>query len=437
MLVTPAKIRVGSPYSLVGILARWRYQALSGLVVSTLFPYVVRLIISGEDIGMRQLNLTLLWGALAVILGNWLVRNVSVFPGVEANAYLLPSFTASFALIGMILTVGRFEYARSQLIAGYGLSIIWSYFVQLTVQQHQWLRIGYLPFGAVDNLPEEGRVSWIKLKDDEYPTNAKNVIGHFDAVAADLRIDLPDRWERALSDFALTGVPVYHVKHLSESLTGRVQLEHLSENSFGSLVPNTSFLVLKRIFDWIMAAVAAVLLLPLFAAVAVAIKATSPGPALFMQKRIGFRGEPFLVYKFRTMRVAQADGTCEREAAMTQAGDARVTRIGRFLRHSRIDELPQIINILKGEMSWVGPRPEAEILSRWYEGKIPFYRYRHIVSPGITGWAQVMQGHVAEIEDVQNKLHYDFYYIKNFSPWMDLLIIARTIRTMISGFGSR
>src|SRR3546814_1519951 len=110
-----------------------------------------------------------------------------------------------------------------------------------------------------------------------------------------------------------------------------------------------------------------------------------------------------------------------RTAAMTASNDMRITRIGRFLRQSRLDELPQIINVLKGEMSWIGPRPEAEVLSQWYEAEIPFYRYRHIVRPGMSGWAQVNQGHVVEVGAVRDKLYYDFYYIKHFSPWIDIL----------------
>jgi lipopolysaccharide/colanic/teichoic acid biosynthesis glycosyltransferase len=135
--------------------------------------------------------------------------------------------------------------------------------------------------------------------------------------------------------------------------------------------------------------------------------------------------------------VASRDEQDLRVGAQTLDDDPRITRIGHFLRRSRIDELPQIINILKGEMSWIGPRPEAEALSQWYEAELPFYRYRHIVPPGITGWAQVNQGHVFEIDQVMSKLQYDFYYIKNFSPWLDALIAAKTIPTMINGFGSR
>ena len=122
---------------------------------------------------------------------------------------------------------------------------------------------------------------------------------------------------------------------------------------------------------------------------------------------------------------------------MTIDGDTRVTRFGRGLRHLRFDEFPQLINILRCEMSWIGPRPEAVPLSQWYEKELAFYRYRHIVRPGITGWAQVRQGHVAEVDDVLEKLHYDFYYIKNFSPWLDVLIAIRTLRTMLGGFGAR
>ena len=115
----------------------------------------------------------------------------------------------------------------------------------------------------------------------------------------------------------------------------------------------------------------------------------------------------------------------------------RVTSVGRFLRRYRIDELPQILNILRGEMSWIGPRPEAVPLAEWYESQIPFYAYRHIVRPGITGWALVHQGNVAEIEAATGKLHYDFFYIKYFSPWLDVLIVAKTVGILMSGRGAR
>ena len=222
-----------------------------------------------------------------------------------------------------------------------------------------------------------------------------------------------------------------------ESLTGKVELEHLSENSFGTLSPLRSYMSIKHIIDVISALVALVLLFPFLVVIAIVIKLDSSGSILFRQVRIGYQGQPFRVFKFRTMTDAREAAKDLLDDAKTKDGDSRVTRPGAFLRHSRLDELPQLLNVIKGEMSWIGPRPEAEVLSHWYNKEIPFYPYRHIVRPGITGWAQVNQGHVSEVSEVKSKLHFDFYYIKHFSPWIDLLIVARTIKTMITGFGAR
>ena len=259
---------------------------------------------------------------------------------------------------------------------------------------------------------------------------------HYDAIVADLRTDMPEDWERFLADRALAGTLVMHVKQMEESLTGRVAIEHLSENNLGSLIPGIVYGRVKRVWDLALVVVTLPILLPFMLLVAIAIRLDTPGPVLFRQERMGYRGTPFSMFKFRTMKhgMEQAD---PRVAAMTLHRDDRVTRVGRYLRRTRIDELPQIFNILKGEMSWIGPRPEAVPLSLWYEAELPFYRYRHIVRPGITGWAQVKQGHVAEVGDVLWKLQYDFYYIKNFSFWLDVLIIAGTVKTLVNGFGAR
>jgi lipopolysaccharide/colanic/teichoic acid biosynthesis glycosyltransferase len=255
------------------------------------------------------------------------------------------------------------------------------------------------------------------------------------AIVADFSADLPDEWEAFLADSALAGRIVYQVKQLSESLTGRVELEHLSENSFGSLVPARGYFYLKGLADFVAALLLLPLALPIMALVAIAIRIESNGPALFRQKRVGYAGKQITVYKFRTMWPVERDG--DRHAAMTKHDDDRITRVGKVLRTLRIDELPQVLNILKWQMSWIGPRPEAQVLSVWYTSEIPFYRYRHVVKPGISGWAQVNQGHVAQVDEVHRKLQYDFYYIKYFSPWLDVLILFRTIKTMLTGWGAR
>jgi len=161
---------------------------------------------------------------------------------------------------------------------------------------------------------------------------------------------------------------------------------------------------------------------------------------LFRQRRLGHAGRVFMAYKFRTMAMIDIEGDDEhgvRKALATDDGDPRVTRVGAVLRRYRIDELPQIFNILKGQMSWIGPRPEPEVLTHWFIAEIPFYRYRHVVKPGISGWAQVNQGYVSGLDGINLKLQYDFYYIKYFSPWLDLLIFLRTIKTMLTGWGAR
>ena len=311
------------------------------------------------------------------------------------------------------------------------LCLLWFYSAYFRAQRRQGQPIGIIPLGAATRLTSIAQIEWRTLTDPRDDATALS------AIAVDLRADLSDEWERTLTDYALAGLPVYHSKQLLESLTGQVELEHLSENSFGSLAPISAYMTFKHALDWCAAALALVILTPVLLAIALIIRIDSPGAAVFRQQRIGYQGRPFIVYKFRSMTIKHDADIGSRAHAMTEFNDQRVTRIGRFLRTSRLDEVPQLVNVLKGEMSWIGPRPEAEILSRWYESEIPFYRYRHIVRPGITGWAQVSQGHVAAVEDVRHKLHFDFYYIKHFSPWLDILIVARTIRTMASGFGAR
>jgi lipopolysaccharide/colanic/teichoic acid biosynthesis glycosyltransferase len=256
------------------------------------------------------------------------------------------------------------------------------------------------------------------------------------AIVADFSA-VPDDWEAFLADAAVAGCIVYQVEQLKESLTGRVQIQHLSENSFGSLAPINAYMAVKHLADFLFAAALLPLALPVMAACAVAIRVVDGAPVIFRQKRIGRGGREFTVFKFRTMQAVSQLEPDARKAAMTGDGDVRITRLGAFLRRSRLDELPQLGNILRGEMSFIGPRPEAHILSNWYTDEIPFYRYRHVVRPGISGWAQVNQGHVAEVSDVHLKLQYDFFYIKYFSPWLDILILFRTVKTMLTGRGAR
>lgn len=413
---------------------RLRWQFFWGLVALSIAP-LVRLAILGPDSAGEGIAATInaIWGGgVAILLGILLIRNVGRYPGVEKAASIIPGFSVSFGILVVALLMLRLDYSRWVLAGSYISAIAIFYIGYAGVFGRKRLKVGVLAFEDHSGEPlDVAGVEWLTLRDPDH-----HVPG-LEAVAVDLRRDLPTEWERRIADFALAGVPVYHRKHLIESLTGRVELEHLSETSFGTLSPPSAYMVPKHIVDFITSVLASMLLAPLLIIVAVLIRIDSPGPSIFRQQRIGFRGQPFTVYKFRTMRSRPEADKGGVDAAITRENDGRITRLGRFLRRTRIDELPQIINIVRREMSWIGPRPEAAILSSWYESEIPFYRYRHIVRPGITGWAQIMQGHVADVEQVRSKLYYDFYYIKNYSLWIDILIVVKTIKTMFSGDGAK
>ena len=414
------------------LFTRKRFQVAGALIVGALVPWSMRAFLPGNPFDPASTN-AMAANCLAVLIAFWMRLSIETYPGIRRSAVILPAAVTGHGvmLVGFLLT--RLPYDRVALTVGFILHVIWLYVLYVYADRNVARSIAIVPFGDVEGLSRIDGIRW-KVLTRPRLSDTKRV----NAIVADFSAELPDEWEAFLADAALAGRIVYQVKQLSESLTGRVELEHLSENSFGSLLPARGYFHLKGLADFLTAVVVLPVALPLMAAVAIAIRLDSRGPAFFLQKRVGHAGRGFTVYKFRTMRVlGKGEAAPSRTEAMTGEEDDRVTRVGRFLRTTRIDELPQIINILKWQMSWIGPRPEAAILSQWYTSEIPFYRYRHVVKPGISGWAQVNQGHVAEVNEVHRKLQYDFYYIKYFSPWLDVLIIFKTIKTMLNGFGAR
>ena len=425
---------------------RIRYQLLGGLLFAVILPVLLRSLDGTLIIRAATTQNTVMAAIVAHVLGFLAFRRLGTFPGVAAAGFILPTFAITYGLVFAAIFFFRIDYSRFQAGSSFLLSTLWYFGWSIAARRVVRHRLAVVPGGNVSGIERVRNVTWHHLSSPDQPL--KGVSG----VVADLRADLSDAWERFIADAALAGIPVYHVKQVTESLTGRTEIEHLSENTLGSLNPNQFYLRFKELVDRLAALAVLVFLAPMLGLIALAIRLDTPGPALFRQQRMGFRGQVFTVYKFRTMRVAgtregdrdgahdgDRDGARDddRDGAMTRPGDERITRVGKILRNSRLDELPQAINVLRGEMSFIGPRPEALALSTWYEGELPFYRYRHIVRPGISGWAQVNQGHVTEVGDVLEKLHYDFYYIKNFSPWLDLVILLRTIRVMISGHGAK
>jgi sugar transferase (PEP-CTERM system associated) len=235
----------------------------------------------------------------------------------------------------------------------------------------------------------------------------------------------------------MDGVEVEEREAMYERLTGKLAVESMRPSYliYGrGFAKDPTTLVLKRVLDILASTIGLVLSLPLALAAAMAIKLTSRGPVFFTQVRVGEDGEPFRVIKFRTMTV---DAEKESGPVWAKKNDQRITAVGRILRLSRIDEIPQFVNILRGHMSFVGPRPERPHFVEQLQREIPFYPLRHTVKPGLTGWAQVCHPYGASIEDAQEKLRYDLYYIKNMGLLFDLNIMLRTVSVILRGSGAR
>jgi exopolysaccharide biosynthesis polyprenyl glycosylphosphotransferase len=256
---------------------------------------------------------------------------------------------------------------------------------------------------------------------------------HTDEIALAISTRLPDDLLQTLMSCHEHGLTVTPMPLIYERLTGKVAVEHIGTQWYVALplqprTAATALAVVKRTMDLIGGLFLGILLAALTPLIALAIKLDSPGPIFYRQQRLGRHGQSFLVYKFRSMhKHAERDGV----ARWSTKGDSRITRVGDFLRRTRLDELPQAINVIRGEMSLVGPRPERAQFVEQLQQHIPFYRTRLAAKPGLTGWAQINYGYGSSIADSLTKLQYDLYYLKHQSPWFDLLILARTIAVVL------
>jgi sugar transferase (PEP-CTERM system associated) len=235
-----------------------------------------------------------------------------------------------------------------------------------------------------------------------------------------------------------TGVHVNEISSFLERETGRVDLATVNPSWFifsdGFTAGQRVSKFAKRLFDVVASVLVLALTLPLIVLAAMAIKMSGKGPILYRQMRVGLYGELYRIIKLRTMRTdAEGNG----QAIWAAENDPRITPVGRFLRQTRIDELPQLWNVLKGEMSFVGPRPERPEFVAGLEAEIPFYAERHMVKPGLTGWAQVNYPYGASVEDARAKLEYDLYYAKNYTPFLDVVILLQTLRVVLWPEGAR
>jgi sugar transferase (PEP-CTERM system associated) len=239
-----------------------------------------------------------------------------------------------------------------------------------------------------------------------------------------------------LLDLRLAGVKVEEATNWLERISGKIEVEHLYPSWLifaQGFRFSPFFRLVRRLLNFSVAFVGLLLSLPLIPLVVLAVKLSSPGPALYKQERVGRGGKIFYCYKFRSMR---QDAEADTGATWATDDDPRITRVGKFLRWMRLDEIPQLWCVLKGDMHFVGPRPERPEFVERLKKEIPYYEVRHMVRPGITGWAQVKYKYGNTVKDAREKLKYDLFYIKNASVGLDFWIVFQTVKIVLLGRGA-
>ncbi|KAF0804246.1 hypothetical protein A6D6_03242 [Alcanivorax xiamenensis] len=354
-------------------------------------------------------------------------RALSQYPG----GYLLPyqlsvtGITLGFATLAVLAL--RLGYARLPLFLGFTLILLQQILAVAVKARFRYMKLAVVPgTQLLECHNDDEHFRFLYLCDADDPRR-------FDALVVDMDTPLSDEWVRFIARHHSRRIPVFNRRSLQEAVSGSVNLDMLNSSDFTAFQPNPLYLLGKRLMDISGTLLLAPLVVPLCLLIGIAVKLESKGPALFIQERMGVGNCPFRMLKFRSMNI----DNCSDQARFADEDEHRITALGRALRRSRLDELPQLWNVLIGNMSLIGPRPEQPPFAQEFEKKVPFYSYRHIVKPGISGWAQVQQGYVAGLEETRKKVEHDFYYIKHQSFGLDVLIVLKTIRTIFTGFGAR
>lgn len=402
------------------------FAMLVGWLFSVALPAIIYWgprVLSEPNAGQKT---ALIATSLAFLLSHIGAKNLlSNYPGGRTQALIIAQVLMYYGLfiIGTLLL--RIEVSRVLLLASGLAALVWFHIEYIATRVYFRPKFAVIAGGFADEV--------LALSEcDARILTELDINGvRYDGVVADFEI-INDDEERFLTSCALANVPVYNAKTVYESLTGRVKIDRMSENNIGSLLPSPAYEFGKIIIDYVIVITTLPFVVPLGILTAILIRLESPGPVIYSQTRVGRANKPFTIYKFRSMRF-------DRNAFEQFAGeeDPRVTRVGRVIRKLRIDELPQYVNVLKGEMSLIGPRPEQPSFVEKFNQKIPFYSYRHVVKPGITGWAQVRYGYAASNDQTRIKIEHDFYYIKNCSLSLDFFIVFLTFRAVLMGFGAR
>ncbi|VTU40110.1 UDP-glucose:undecaprenyl-phosphate glucose-1-phosphate transferase [Variovorax sp. PBL-E5] len=412
----------------------WSLAGISTLLLS----YLIAVGLHKAALVTYQFPQTVLWCALPYMLAaHWLYRG-SGLPAAERSSLLVVTTAIPFLLTPLGFALLQRPYSRGAVMLVYVLSTAWFVLGDWLHRRRHAQRLLYLDAGVPARLQrligkELSRNPSIRLEPWPSDASASGPMPAGDGVVLERHVPPSDGRSQLLSSLKLHHVRLYSVEAVAELLSGRKMLPEGEEDDLWQIDGNPAYDVAKRAIDVALVLLFAPLWVPLTALVALAVKIDSPGAALFSQMRVGLHGRQFRIWKLRSMRHEALDAS----ARFAVVDDERITRLGRFIRRARLDELPQLWNVLRGHMSLIGPRPEQERFVREFAQRIPCYPYRHLVRPGLTGWAQVQQGYAGNEEETAIKLSYDLYYVTHYSLAMDLLIYFKTTRIVLTGFGSR
>jgi lipopolysaccharide/colanic/teichoic acid biosynthesis glycosyltransferase len=392
-----------------------------------------------QDAGLvtYQFRLTLLWCVLPYAVAAHLLMRASHLPVAERSGVLWVSVAAPFLLTPLGFALLQQAYSRAAVIWAFALTATWLAWGYRRYVKHRALRLVYwdaeVPSQLASYLSPEGvdplglqLLPWRPLASQE--TDTKNLLPACDGIVLDRHVLVDDARTRLLGQLKMQHLRLYSVEAVAELVSGRKTLPQQGDNLW-EIDNDPGYDRIKRLLDVSVLLTLTPMWLPIAAAIAAAVRFDSKGPALFTQERVGRNGKVFKLFKFRSMvHGLQAPGV-----HFAQAEDPRITRVGRLLRRTRLDELPQLWNVLRGEMSLIGPRPEQVPFVREFAGTIPCYPYRHLVRPGLTGWAQVQQlGYPDSTDSTSIKLSYDLYYVTRVSFPFDLLIGIQAIKIYLN-----
>jgi lipopolysaccharide/colanic/teichoic acid biosynthesis glycosyltransferase/glycosyltransferase involved in cell wall biosynthesis len=412
-------------------LQRWALWGVWMLVPSFMAAQLL------EDAGLMtyQFGETLWWCILPYAVATHLLMRASNLPVAERSGVLWVSTTAPFVFTPLGFALLQQPYSRAAVVWAYAATTLWLWWGYRRHVKHRALRLVHIDATVPAQLaaclkpntldPHAVQlIAWNPSSDTPLPA--------CDGVVLDRHVRSTDERTRLLGELKMQHLRLYSVEAVAELTSGRKMLPTASDTLW-EIDNDPSYDRAKRLLDVATVIALSPLWMPLAIGVALAVRFDSKGPALYSQPRVGRDGQVFTLWKFRSMvHGLQAPGV-----HFAQAEDPRITRVGRVLRRTRLDELPQLFNVLMGHMSLIGPRPEQTAFVRDFAATIPSYPYRHLVRPGLTGWAQVQQGYADSADTTRIKLSYDLYYVAHYSLALDLLIAAKTVKTVCTGFGAR